>query len=256
MPIDEQTNLRLHKKLPIDEDESVLAVYRHHWFAYASNWILGGLLVVVIMGLAVGVVAFGGSNSSIDQYKAAILGGAALFSLLILLGTYIPVYLRSQEQLVLTDEALFQVLQPSLFASKVDQLNLQRIDDVSVHQDFLGTLFGYGHLTIETPGEQDNYEFFMLPNAQDVARDISNARENYEAAMQSGRLPTTLGQPQPAVPTIDPQHYQEFLAYEQQKAQQEQPAMPSVPPEQPPAGPGSAEPPQPTQDTTDPNRQT
>jgi hypothetical protein len=67
MPIDEQTNLRLHKKLPIDEDESVLAVYRHHWFAYASNWILGGLLVVVIMGLAVGVVALGGSKSSKDH---------------------------------------------------------------------------------------------------------------------------------------------------------------------------------------------
>lgn len=222
MQISDSTNAVLHKKLPIDADEKVVAVYRHHWFAYAVNWVVGFMIVLVIMALAIAVVVASGSDSAVGQYKLAIIGGAALISILVLSGSSIPVYLRSQEQLVLTDESLLQVLRPSIFASKIDQLNLQRIDDVSVRQDFLGTILGYGHLTIETPGEQDNYEFFMLPNSHDAAREISNARENYEAAMQSGRLPTTLGGPQAAPANIDPQKYQEFLEYEKWQAQQAQ----------------------------------
>lgn len=235
MQINERTDAVLHQKLPIDADEKVLAVYRHHWFAYAVNWIVGFMIVLVIMALAIAVIAVSGSDSSIGQYKLAIIGGAALFSILVLSSSSIPVYLRSQEQLVLTDESLFQVLRPSIFASKIDQLNLQRIDDVSVRQDFLGTVMGYGHLTIETPGEQDNYEFFMLPDSHDAAREISNARENYEAAMQSGRLPTTLGGSQAAPANIDPQKYQEFLEYEKWQAQQAQQSSGQQPATPPPA---------------------
>jgi len=229
MPVSERTDQFLHSKLPIDKDEKVLEVYRHHWFAYASNWIIGIFLVVVIMALAAGLTMIGSDGSGLAQYRTAIISAGAVFSAFVLLGTFIPVYLRSQEQLVLTEEALVQMLQPSLFASKVDHLNLLRIDDVSVRQDFIGTVLGYGHITIETPGEQDNYEFLMLPKPHDAARSITQARENYEAAMQAGRMHTTLGEA-PAAPAIDPQQYQQFLQYQQMVAAQQgqQPQQPQA----------------------------
>lgn len=233
MPVSERTDQFLHSKLPIDKEEKILAVYKHHWFAYASSWILGIFIVIVVMALAAGLTMVGGSDSNFEQYRTQILAGAAVFSAFVLIGTFIPVYLRSQEQVVLTEEALLQVLQPSLFASKIDQLNLQHITDVSVHQDFFGTLLGYGHINIETPGEQNNYRFAMMPKPHQVAREIAQAHENYDAAIQAGRIPSSLSMAQPAAPAIDPQQYQQFLQYQQMVAQQQAQPAPQDQPNQP-----------------------
>jgi hypothetical protein len=214
----------LHSKLPIDDDEQILAVYRHHWFAYASSWIIGVILIVLVMGIAVAFTTLGNGNEGsgmMSQTQTMILAGGAIFSALVLLGTSIPVYLRSQEQLVLTDEAVLQVLQPSLFASMIDQVSLQHIADVSVQQDFFGTIFGFGHITLETPGEQNNYRFATLPSPHEAAKEIIAAHENFAAALQSGRLQTTLGAAVPPAPNIDPQQYQQFLQYQQMVAQQQ-----------------------------------
>lgn len=212
----------LHQKLPIDDNEKILGIYRHHWFAYAASWLLAAVMVVLVMGVAVALTAFGGSDTTIAQYRSQILAGAGVLSVVIAAGASVPVYLRSQEQLVLTEEAVLQMLQPSLLASKVDQLGLQHVTDVSVKQDFLGTVLGYGHITIETPGEQDNYEYDMVPNPQAVAREITQAHENFTAALMSGRRPTTLGSADQMQATIDPQQYQQFLAYQQMVAKQQQ----------------------------------
>jgi uncharacterized membrane protein YdbT with pleckstrin-like domain len=230
MQVNERTDKLLHASLPIEKDEKILAVYRHHWFAYASSWIIGFFIVVVVMVLTTLLTTIGTDASGLAQYRTIIIVGAAIFSAFVLLGTFIPVYLRSQEQVILTEEALLQVLQPGLFSSKIDQLNLQHIADVSVHQDFFGTILGYGHITIETPGEQDNYQFSMIPIPREVAQEILQAHENYDAAMQSGRISTTLGTPQPEAPTIDPQQYQQFLQYQQMVAQQQTAAQPQAQP--------------------------
>jgi hypothetical protein len=117
--------------------------------------------------------------------------------------------------------------------------------DVSVRQDFFGTVFDFGKISVETPGEQDNYEFFAIPHPKDAAKTIIEAHENYQAALESGRLPSTLGAQPPAHPIQkDPAQYQQFLAYQQTVAQNgppaAQPQPPAVQPPQPPAGNGPA----------------
>ncbi|HSX42698.1 MAG TPA: PH domain-containing protein [Candidatus Saccharimonadales bacterium] len=231
MPISPQQDKYLHSKLPIDEDEKILAVYKHHWFAYASSWIVAVIVVIMVMSIAIAftVLGTGGSDgvSTGAQHQNLILAVAGGFSALILVGAALPVYLRSQESLILTEEALVQMLQPSLFASSVNQLSLQHITDVSVTQDFFGTTLGFGHLNIETPGEQNNYNFMMLPDPHTAARQIIQAHENFDAALQGGMLPSTLGAARQAqvqtqqAPAIDPQQYQQFLQYQQMVAQQQ-----------------------------------
>jgi hypothetical protein len=221
MPISAQTDKSLHRNLPIDADEKILAVFKHHWFAYASSWVIGVVMVLVVMGVAVAFTATAQPDSLTDQYRVIILAGASLLSAVILVGTGLPVYLRSQELLVLTEEALLQVLQPSLFNGKVSQLSLQHIADVSVKQDFFGTMLGFGHISVETPGEQNNYQFSMLPDPHSAARQIINAHENFDAALQGGRLPTKLSTAMPEAPQIDPQQYQQFLQYQKMVAEQQ-----------------------------------
>jgi uncharacterized membrane protein YdbT with pleckstrin-like domain len=219
MEINETTSQSLHKKLPIDADEKILAIYKHHWFAYVSSWFISVILVISIIGLA--TLLTSDSSSPSYAYRGVILAGAGFFCLLILLGGLLPAYLRSQEQLVLTEEALLQILQPTLFSSKVDQLSLQHVTDVSVHQDFFGTMFGFGKITIETPGEQNNYHFFAIPSPHEAARAISAAHENFDAALQGGRLHSNLTNQMPQTPQIDPQQYAEFLKFQQMQNMQQ-----------------------------------
>jgi hypothetical protein len=247
-PTDRQDKL-LHSKLPIDQDEKILGIYKHHWFIYVSTWVVAFIIVIIVMALAAALTSMGGSDNTFADHRLEVIAVASLFSVVVLMGAAVPAYLRSQEMLVLTEEALLQVLQPSLFASKVDQLNLQRMDDVSVRQDFFGTIFGFGHLTIETPGEQDNYEFLMVPHPQLTARAISAAHENYTAAVQGGRMPSNVGAPMGDMPQISPKQYEEFLAYQRMVAEQQQNAPAQTPQVQP------AEPSEDNQSQQPPNQQ-
>src|ERR1700742_4463456 len=100
MQVSPKSDAFLHSKLPIDTDEKILAVYRHHWFAYASSWAAGILVAVIIMGLAVAFTAFTSSNSQSPStgHEQQIIAMAAFLSVLVLGATCVPVYLRSQEQ--------------------------------------------------------------------------------------------------------------------------------------------------------------
>jgi len=226
MQVTPQNDQYLHKLLPIDADEKIIGVYRHHWFAYMTSWVVGVLTALLIMGVAIALVMFGNNDSTIANYKGPILAGAAVLATVVVAGSFVPVYLRTQEQLVLTEEALVQVLQPSLFANKIDQLGLQHISDVSVTQDFFGSIFGYGTVHLETPGEQDNFDFVIVPTPHEMAREISQAHENYNAALMGGRMPTTLGNgnwqsKNTQNMQIDPEQYQQFLQFQQMMAEQQ-----------------------------------
>lgn len=234
MQVTPRADRELHSKLPIDNDEKILAIYKHHWFVYAATWMVGAVMILLILGVALALSMGLGNNSEspLAGHQMQIMGAAAFLCVFVALGTFVPVYLRSQEQVVLTEEALLQVLQPTLFSSKIDQVGLQHIADVSVTQDFFGTMFGFGHITVETPGEQNNYRFSTLPNPHMTAREISEAHENYEAALQGGHLKTTLGTAPAQAQQIDPEQYRQFLQYQQMVAQQQAQQQGGQPPVQ------------------------
>lgn len=189
----------LREKLPIGQHEKILLMTRHHWFAYVSIMLTSGLICALLVGVLVAIVferdTLGISNgvlNAVVMIGLCVIAFIALFSL-------IPVWLKKQEVLILTEESLMQYNKPTLFASKVSQLNLRHIADVTVKQDVVGSALGYGHIAIETPGEQDNYEFNVVANPNAVAKAIVEAHENYSAALESGQIQTTLGE-RPMVP--------------------------------------------------------
>lgn len=226
MTVDEKLSRKLHSSLPISRDEKIIAVFRHHWFAYAVI-ILAGFAAIIVVWLT--AFMFAASMNSSDnaqpgQYGDIAMAGAGLLSLFIAIGTLIPLMMRAGEHLVVTDEAVFQVLQPSVFNSKISQLSLAHVNDVSVRRDFFGTLLGYGTVTIETPGEQANYHFRAAERPDVAAKEIVEAHENFSAALESGRVPTNFNKMPSSTDnstgvTVDAQQYQEFLNYQQFKAQ-------------------------------------
>lgn len=229
-----------HRKLPIDQDEVILAVYRHHPIAYIIPLLLALLMISIIVGLAfvlTSVTTVDGTTIISSSSRQYVLAGVAIFSILILAFSYIPIWIKKQDQLILTDESVLQTLQTSLFSDKISQMGLQHINDVTVRAGFWGNLFGYGHLTIETPGEQDNYEYPFLPDANIAAREISEAHERFTAALESGQIHLEeMGGPGSAsgstwqkssgssgnspVIVVDPAEYQKFLEYQKQQNDQ------------------------------------
>ena len=224
----------LHHKLPIDKDEQILAVFRHHPIAYILPILIAFLMIGILVGLAFALMSpnLVGGNPIIDPaYQNYVVIGVGIFAFLVLLFTYMPVWIKLQDQLVLTDESLLQMLQTSLFSDKVSQLSLQHVADVTVRAGFWGNLFGYGHITVETPGEQDNYEYDYLPDPGSAARLISEAHENFIAALESGRMHTDfrnadLNSPRmqamrqnsgQAQIVVDHAQYQAFLDYQRKE---------------------------------------
>jgi uncharacterized membrane protein YdbT with pleckstrin-like domain len=240
MNVSPKQDKRYHEILPIDPDEKVLAVYRHHVFAYILPMLTAALVVLVLMGLAVLLSSqtnLNGEPMIATDYQKYAYGTALVLSIATITFTFVPVWLRLQEHIVLTDEAILQMLQPALFASKVSQTSLDHIADVSVRQDFLGTIMGYGKLTVETPGEQNNYEYMYLPNPREAAREIIETQENFVAALQSGNLPSKFGTnasnrttSQPKSVSVDTEEYRAFQQFQQQQEESDDNHTPAQPP--------------------------
>lgn len=189
----------LREKLPIGQHEKILLTTRHHWFAYVSIMLTAGLMCAILAGVLAAVLTERSTLDLSDQVVSGILVLGLGLIAFIALFSLVPVWLKQQEVLILTEESLMQYNKPTLFTSKVSQLNLRHIADVTVKQDAIGSVLGYGHITIETPGEQDNYEFNVVASPNNVAKAIVEAHENYSAALESGQIQTTLSQ-RPMVP--------------------------------------------------------
>ena len=242
----DELNAFLHKRLPINDDEEILGVYRHHWFVYFKIWAIGFALILLIMITATFLTA--NAEGQPDSYKSIVMGGGIVLSVLIGLGTAVPAWLRSQEQMVVTNESLLQLLQPSPFGSKTSQLSLQHVADVTARKDFFGSVLGFGQITVETPGEQKNYTFPTVSDPDRVTKVIIEAHENFIAALEAGRLPSNLGgeaivphlqqqtmaqaqqaQSQNGASAISPEEYQEFLEFKRAKEAYQQQAQGSQP---------------------------
>jgi hypothetical protein len=202
----------LRKRLPIGSHEKILKTVRHHWFAYVSVYI-GTAFIIAVIFAVIAIINLNKNDLQISgAMSSAITFVGLIFAVIVGLFSLIPAWLKKQEYMVLTEEAIMQANKPSLFTNKVSQLNLVHISDVTVNQDTLGTLLGYGKIVIETPGEQDNYIFTVIPDPRGVAKAIIEAHENYAAALESGQIQTTLGQRPPVVgsawrpdPPVQPQ---------------------------------------------------
>ncbi|MCA9330474.1 hypothetical protein KC957_00345 [Candidatus Saccharibacteria bacterium] len=190
---------QLRAKLPIGQNEKILLVTKHHWFAYLSVTLGAGGICAILFGALVLTATNRQSIGLNASAMSAVAAGGLFLIAVIALASLIPVWLKQQEYIVLTEEALLQVNKPTLFASKISQLNLQHVADVTVKSDMMGSMLGYGHIAVETPGEQDNYEFNIVAEPNKVAKAIVEAHENYAAALESGQIQTTLGQ-RPPVP--------------------------------------------------------
>jgi uncharacterized membrane protein YdbT with pleckstrin-like domain len=78
----------------------------------------------------------------------------------------------------LTNERIINREQKGLFNRVVSELELIRIQDITVEQKgFLATILGYGNVYIQTAGEMERFIFEQVPHPYKISKAIQNINE-------------------------------------------------------------------------------
>ena len=151
---------------------------RHPIGLYAYYIFSGLIIVSLLVGLFFSVSTDQQLGGDIPQ--SIYIGGFSFVIFVVLLFSYVGVYVYKRNELIVTNENILQILQFGLFNQQVSQLNLAKIQDVSVDRaGILQTYFNYGTLVIETAGEASNYNFKYTPDPSRVAKVIIEAHEDF-----------------------------------------------------------------------------
>lgn len=168
-----------HALLELDPNETIIVEIKRHPI------VMVGIFVATVIGVAISLLLLFISVRSSDtlglevgeSMYALLFGGLA--ALIVLFG-YIASVVSKANELVVTNENIIQVLQFSLFSNQTSQLNLAKIQDVSVDTNgILASIFNFGTIDIETAGEASNFRFRYAPNPNKVAKLIIEAHEAY-----------------------------------------------------------------------------
>lgn len=163
----------------INPDEVKIADVRRHpiglFFMYMQVMIGLGLgFIIIFMFLPVLMSAIGldrSTGNSIAALLVLVVGVLAFVFLVLATRIY------TASQLIITNDNVTQIMQVGLFHRKVSEISMENVEDVTAHQKgILQTFFNYGRVHIETPGEQNNYDFIYCPNPNAYAKAIQDAR--------------------------------------------------------------------------------
>lgn len=168
-----------NKILGVDPNEQVILEAKRHLIG-----LLPILIAWVILSIAVLVgLFFATANKDAwgiaDNFNYLVAGAFALLAFVSVIG-FIGARIYNTNELVITNENIIQILQFSIFNTQVSQLNLAKVQDVSVDQiGILQTTLNYGTIVIETAGEQKNFQFRYAHNPNIIAKTIIEAHEDY-----------------------------------------------------------------------------
>ena len=165
--------------LGVDPNEEIILDIHRHPVGIVGFFLFGGMTILVLLITLFLVLSTGGFST---QTTAFITLASVAVGLFVVLITSIAIFIYRANELIITNENIVQILRQSLIDKKVSQLNLSKVQDVSVDQEgFIPTIFNYGTIRIETAGEATNYVFTHVANPPAVAKQIVEAHERYIA---------------------------------------------------------------------------
>jgi len=104
-----------------------------------------------------------------------------LFTLLILIGGYIAVWVYRNNKFFLTNESVIQEIQKSLFSRLEQTVSLVNIEDASfTQQGLMQNLFNYGSIRLSTEGDETTYRFTYVANPKEEIATLNNAVEAFK----------------------------------------------------------------------------
>jgi uncharacterized membrane protein YdbT with pleckstrin-like domain len=173
------------------KEEKILKRVNRHWMSLMPVFVSTGTIIVLIIGLSYMLGRYRQKyfNRISNDNIIGIFFALSVIALAILVG---GVWVYRRNCLILTNRHLIRVEQRGLFARNVSQLSLTRVQDVSgVTPGFFATIFGYGNVTVETAGEEENFVMHMVPYPAVIADDCINAHDQCVEDLQAKHIDLT-----------------------------------------------------------------
>jgi uncharacterized membrane protein YdbT with pleckstrin-like domain len=163
----------------LDSNEQIVFEAKRHWINLVPVWLSAVTMVAVGVLLAFLIGRF---PDSVSRYIPAAVPGMIVALIvaiaLAILAAGLWVYRRNR--LVLTNKHLIKVEQDGLFARKVSQLSLSRVQDVNgSHRGILATILKYGTVEVQSAGEDEEFIFNQMPYPAEIADRLMKAHDEF-----------------------------------------------------------------------------
>ena len=189
-----EESVKKYPRVALSGSEYVMEEVHRHPIGLVSIWLIVGLLVCLLLG----ALAFYSVNiATVSGFLAGSAGspplptGAQIFPfmalacVLVVLGGVVATIIYEGNEFYVTNEAIFQFVQTSLFDTKTQVVNLINVEDVSQDQrGILQQLLNYGTLRVSTQGEETTYHFYYVANPGRIVNIINDASEKAVLKMQ------------------------------------------------------------------------
>lgn len=147
--------------------ETVVAVFKLHWFMWLRFWIVIALGIIAVIALLIAQIPLGA------------LGAAVLA---IVIAGYQWLWLRGIEQAVTNRRVVRKI---GIVSRNTTELRLASIETVDLRQTFWGRVFGYGDVEITGRGETAML-LDRIAHPIDVKREIEGAYSAHIEAPAGG----------------------------------------------------------------------
>lgn len=178
-----------HDMLQLDPDEQILLVVRRTLWGLALHFIISGLSFVAFLGFIYWLARYPEQVSTHGSSSTLFLVALAI-ELLIQMVINVLILTYRGNRIVVTNQSIVQRLQSTLFNQKISQLQLAHIQDVTFAQNgFIQQNLNFGSITVETAGEQANFEFKLARNPRRATQIIIEAQESVKLATEIAVAP-------------------------------------------------------------------
>ncbi len=161
------------------DDETILHLFRRHWWAFGRYTVIGVLIVVMFV-----VVAFGAALTS------ALLA-IALVGVGVVAGGVVIAYLYFEwrdDFVAITDQRVVRVWNHLIrMENTISEIPLDRVLEVNVEippRDPIARLFNFGTVLIKTAGSSGNITLDMMPKPTQVQAAIFSQRDVFRRSRE------------------------------------------------------------------------
>lgn len=151
------------------EGETVLRVLRRHPF-FLLTQILFSIVLLLLPALFMNLFAGAISENGLTQ---PLLFLYSVWALMLWQGAFYSITMYTLDIWIVTDQRIIDSTQHGFFSRNVSELNLSRIQDISVKVvGPIQTFLGFGNLEIQTAGTEEKFRFIQIPNPEEVKNEI------------------------------------------------------------------------------------
>lgn len=146
-------------------NEKIIRVVRRHWFYLLAPMAL--IAVSAILPMAAGLLL--SFWDGLGEIAGVFWFVAGLYYLFLWNALFFNIMIYLLNTVIITDKRVIENIQSGLYKHAVNELPLDKIQDVTVRvHGMLASFLDFGNIEIQSAGAKTKFTFTCLPNPKDI----------------------------------------------------------------------------------------